>query len=265
MTGLLDNLARVQPPAELPDSAIAADEELVAEAVVRIRQLLAKTVQRGLEEVGQFLLDQFYDGSTEAYMSTSAYKHVSLRLLMDRCGTVELPVTKSWLARSIRMAALTRQLPRTSRFLALPASHRVELMKVKSILRIEALAVRTFEEKLTVQRLRELVEDEVERGKSTRGRKPIPKVLRALRQCVKQVRDELTGKLVLHREDVDELDGRQAQAAREAADYLHKRMEELMKLLDSSAVRARGTLPALREPRVTAGRPCSHRPGGRNA
>jgi hypothetical protein len=232
MTTLLDNLARVQPPMQLPPCANAADEALVAEAAVRIRQLLAQTLQRGLEEVGQFLLDQFYDGSWEAYLSTNSYKHVSLRLLMDRCGSVELPVTKSWLARSIQMAALALQLPRTSRFLALPASHRVELMRIKSLDRLEALSSRAYDARLSVRKLRDAVNDEVERSKSTRGRKPIPRVLKALHHCVRALRDDCTGKLALHREDLKELDDAQAREAREALDCVQKRLDELVKLLN---------------------------------
>lgn len=215
----------------VPDCATIADDERIREAVVRVRQLLVQTVQRGLEEVGQFLLDQFYNGCWQAYRSNSAHKHVSLRLLMDRCGTPELPVNKTWLARAIHMAALSRQLPRTSRFLALPASHRQELMRIKDVGRLEALSARAWEAKLTVARLRSMVHDELERSKSTRGRKRIPKVLRALNQCMKALRDESTGKLLLYRDDVRRMDAAQTLQARQAARSLHHKVEELLELL----------------------------------
>jgi hypothetical protein len=231
MTALLDNLARVEPPLDLPGCADLADEELVKEAATRIRLILGQTVQRGLEEVGQFLLDQFYDGSWEAYVSSSPSKHVSLRMLLNRCGTMELPVTKTWLARSIQMAVLVRRLPKHTRYLALPASHRMELLKVKSVEKVEQLAVRAYDSKLTIVKFREVVNKEVERSKSTKGRKPIPHVLKTLNTCMRALRDECTGKLTLHREDVNLLDPVQLEEAREGAEYLQKKAEELVKLL----------------------------------
>jgi hypothetical protein len=211
--------------------AVEEDEKLVTEAAVHIKRILAQTVQRSFEEVGQYLFATFYGSDAEAYFSMNQSKHASLRLLMDRCGTLELPVNKAFLARAIQMAVLLRQLPKQSRFLSLPTSHRLELLKVKSTDKVEQLAERAYEGNMTVQRLRDVVRKEVIRTKSTRGRKPIPTVLKALNACAKALRDEGTGRLALRRDDVAELNEEQFAEAQALADAISKRVDELLKLL----------------------------------
>lgn len=217
--------------ARLPVSAIVADKRQVNQAVARIRVLLSQTLQKGCEQVGQYLLDTFYGGSVEAYLSAHPNKHVSLRMLMDRCGTVELPVNKVFLARAIQMAALVRQLPRQSRFMSLPPSHRYELLKVKSVDTLEQLASKAVESNMSVQKLRDTVRREFLRTKSSRGRKPIPTVIRSINVCMRTLRDEGTGKLIVQRDDVAELTDEQVEAARALVGMLQKNVDDLARLL----------------------------------
>jgi len=107
----------------------------------------------------------------------------------------------------------------------------VELLKLKSIDKVEQLAARADENHLSVQRLRETVNKEVVRSKSARGRKPIPAAMRAINLCVKALRDDLTGKLTVGRDDIDCLTDQQIEEARAMTDLLLKRVGELMKLL----------------------------------
>src|SRR4051794_21990649 len=51
----------------LPRSAEKVDRELVEHAVSHIRDELAKTVTRGMDEVGRYLLKMFYDDDPELY------------------------------------------------------------------------------------------------------------------------------------------------------------------------------------------------------
>lgn len=215
----------------LPPCALEEDEGLVSDAALQIKRILTQTVNRGLEDVGEYLFDTFYDGDPNVYMSAHQHKHASLRLLLDRCGTLELPVNKAFLSRAIQMAMVLRQLPKQSRFLALPSSHRLELLKVKSPDKLEQLAEKAYQGNMSVQKLRDVVSKEFVRTKSTRGRKPIPSVIKTINVCVKALRDEDTGRLALKRDDIAKLSDDETDRARMLADLLSKRVEELLKLL----------------------------------
>ncbi|MBI5535960.1 MAG: hypothetical protein HY898_24785 [Deltaproteobacteria bacterium] len=216
---------------DLPPSAIVVDHDLVERAVEHIRNILGKTVARGMDEVGSYLLKEFYGNDPALYSSSNPSKHASLRQLEERCETLDLPVKKTFLSNAIRMAVVLHALPAETRFLQLPSSHRVELLKVKTPDKIEQLATRAVESKLSVQKLREIVRKEREKTKSTRGRKPTPPVLRALGASVRMLRDETTGRLAFRRDDIDALTDEQMDEARAQADMLAKRVEELLKLL----------------------------------
>lgn len=211
--------------------AIKADLALVERATDQIRIILAKTVGRAMDEVGQYLLREFYDNNPDAYYSKSHSKHASLALLAQRCQTMELPVRQTFLANALQIAIFSRQLPASSPFMSLPPSHRVELLKVGSPERADALAAKAIESRMSVKKLRDAVRKEREKNKSTRGRKPTPLVLKTLRVCMKALRDDVTGRLTFKRDDVDELSEEQLEDARSIADTLTKRIEEVMKLL----------------------------------
>jgi hypothetical protein len=107
----------------LPRSAELVDRELVERAVAHIRGELAKTVARGINEVGRYLLQTFYDDDPELYLSASPNKHASLRLLIERCESMDFPVSRTFLANALRMAAVSKDLPRAATFRRLPSSH----------------------------------------------------------------------------------------------------------------------------------------------
>src|SRR5437868_5969033 len=98
----------------LPRSAEKVDRELVERAVSHIRGELAKTVARGMDEVGRYLLQTFYDDDPELYFSASPNKHASLRLLIERCESMDFPVSRTFLANALRMAAVSKDLPRAA-------------------------------------------------------------------------------------------------------------------------------------------------------
>lgn len=101
--------------AEVPTSARTADAALVDGVVEDIRAILAKTVARGMEDVGRLLLKRFFDDNPALYSSSSHAKHASLRLLLERADSMDLPVKRTFLANSLQMAAFSRcGLPRTA-------------------------------------------------------------------------------------------------------------------------------------------------------
>jgi hypothetical protein len=217
---------------ELPANAKRADPTLVDGVVGQIRGILALTVSRGMDEVGQLLLREFFDNNPTLYSSVSPTKHASLRLLMDRCETMDLPVRRTFLANALQLAVFTRNLPESSVFLQLPPSHRIELLRLRSADRAESLAAAAVEKKMTVKRVRDAVRKEREKTKSSRGRKPAPPIMKAIAACVKALRDESTGRLCFRRDDVTSLDPEQLLETRSMAANLSKRMDELAKLLD---------------------------------
>ncbi|MFO0754971.1 MAG: hypothetical protein U0359_00650 [Byssovorax sp.] len=217
----------------LPVNATTADAKLVDGVVGQIRDILAQTVSRGMDDVGRLLLREFFDDNPALYTSTSHTKHASLRLLMDRCESMELPVRRTFLANSLQLAVFTRGLAEGSVFRQLPPSHRVELLRLRSAERAESLAAAAMEKKMSVQKVREAVQRERARSpKLRRGRKAAPPLLKVLGLCVKGLRDESTGRLCFRRDDVTGLTEEQLGEARSLAGTLAKRVEELAKLLD---------------------------------
>jgi polyhydroxyalkanoate synthesis regulator phasin len=99
--------------------------------------------------------------------------------------------------------------------------------------KLERLASKVVEGKLSVQKLRTLVQKEQEKAKDTsgRGRKRSPEVLKAIEACLRVLRDEETGKLLFHRSDVTEMTDEQQAKADAALRSLEKRVAELRRIL----------------------------------
>jgi hypothetical protein len=217
----------------LPESAEKIDRELVERSVAEIREIIAKTVSRGQDEVGQYLLKEFFADDPLVYLASGPTKHASLAKLTDRCESIELPVSKTFLVNALRLAVAAKDLPRGASFNQLPPSHRVELLRVKGPEKLEKLAARAVAGKLSVQKLRTLVQKtEVRKAEAPGpGRRPTPTVLKAVDACLRQLRDEETGKLLFHRSDVSELTDEQLARAQAAYKILEKRVAELGRIL----------------------------------
>jgi len=216
-----------------PVNATEQDEKLVEKAAKHIRGILARTVARGLEEVGGYLLDTFYNGDPKAYQSLRPGKHASLSLLEARCETLELPVSRTFLANAIGVAVMARQLPETSSFLRLPPSHKQELLRVSTPERVESLATTALESKLTVQKLREMVREEREKGKrTTQGRKAKPKAIRVLSACSRLLHDPTSGRPVLKKGDFSALTPTEVAEVKELREKIQKRLEEVRKMVE---------------------------------
>lgn len=217
----------------LPASAERADKALVDRAVAHIRDVVSKTVARGLDDVGAYLLREFYDDDPSLYLSSSPGKHASLSMLIERCESLELPVSRTFLANALRMAAIQKQLPRAATFHRLPPSHRVELLRVRAPEKLERLASKVVEGKLSVQKLRTLVQKEQDKSKDTkeRGRRRSPEVLKAITGCLRLLHDEESGKPLFHRGDVTALTDAQRAEADAALKSLEKRVAELRRIL----------------------------------
>ncbi len=221
-----------EPEPVLPASAAKQDTKLVDKAAKQIRDILARTVSQGLEDVGNFLLDTFYDGKPELYQSLKPSKHASLTLLEERCETLDLPVSRTFLANAIGVAVMARRLPRSASFLKLPPSHKTELLGVSTPEKAENLAAKVLEGKLTVVKLRELVRKErAKNKKNPQGRKPTPTVVRVLTSCAKLLNHRETGRLVFRKADFAELTPEHVEEVKELREMILKRMDEVQKHL----------------------------------
>lgn len=217
----------------LPASAQKADSALVERAAEQIKDIVSKTLARGMDEVGQYLLREFYEDDPTLYHSSSPNKHASLTLLLERCETMDLPVSRTFLSNSLRIAAVTKGLPRAAAFRQLPPSHRVELVRVRTPEKLERLATKAVEGRFTVQKLRKLVqrEQDKDKGASARGRKRSPEILKAVERCLRALRNEETGKLLFSKGDVTSMNEEQRGRVGIALKSLEKRVAELRRIL----------------------------------
>lgn len=218
---------------QLPASAEKVDKDLVERSISDLRELVAKTVARGQDEIGQYLLREFFQDDPEVYVASGPSNHASLRKLMDRCESLELPVSRTFLLNALRIAASAKQLPRGSSFAQLPPTHRVELLRVKAPEQREKLASRAMESKLSVQKLRTLVDKAQHRDKEHpgRGRLPAPSLLKAIEGCLRLLRDEETGKLLFRRSNAADLTDEQRERAEAAFKVLENRIADLRRVL----------------------------------
>jgi hypothetical protein len=216
-----------------PASADKVDRALVDRSVSHIREVMAKTVTRGLDEIGQYLLKEFFDDDPAFFLASSPTKHASLRKLMDRCDSLELPVSKTFLVNALRMAVVAKELPNAASFNRLPPSHRVELLRVRAPEKREQLASRAVASKLSVLKLRTLVQKQEVRDKASpgRGRTPSPSVLKSIEGCLRLLRDEDSGKLLFRRSDVAQMTDEQHALAEAALKALEKRVADLRRIL----------------------------------
>lgn len=208
----------------------AADEKLVERAVKDLQGILRTTVNRGMEEIGTYLLDKFYGGSPEAYLSTSPTKHASLSLLLQRCESLDLPIRRTALSNALRVAVFSHSLPKGAAFNKLPPSHRVELVRIGDAKLVEAVASQALEDDLSVAKLRELVRKD--QPKATTGRPRTPSPVRLLNACIRQLTNADTQRLAIHRTDIRALDEEDREEVKARLDTLKRRIQALEKLLD---------------------------------
>ncbi len=107
------------------------DDNLVDEAVVKIRAILDDTVAKGAVAVGEYVLRTFFGDDLEQVRSRDAKSGLSFRALAERCGSAELPISKSWLHAAVSVVAMRRALPQAERFKALPPSHQTALLPLR--------------------------------------------------------------------------------------------------------------------------------------
>ena len=146
---------------------------------------------------------------------------------------LELPVSRTFLSDAVRVSVMTRRLPASASFRKLPMSHQVALLGARDPDKVERLATRAVEHKMSVRKVRTLVRGPI-RGADGATEAPAPagaRVRRALEGALRALRDEETRRLVFRRADVEDLDDRQAREARKLFAELEKRVADARRLL----------------------------------
>ena len=212
-----------------PDSLI--DYALVEKAASWIHKKLIETVDRGARDIGEYVLKEFFKGDPEFASSRNPYKNASFRDLADRCGTPEIPVSKSWLHNAVGVAIMIRQLPQdAAAFKQLGPSHQVELLPLRDPMKVEKVAKEAVTNFWTVSRLREVVAKKrarTSKDESKRGRSPTPVIVKTLNRSLKLFTLE-SGRRSFTNAEVKELDEQQKKDAVESAERLIEKLKDLV-------------------------------------
>jgi hypothetical protein len=218
---------------KVPTGAAKQDTALITKAAKDIATIVRNTLTRGVHEVGEYLLKHFYDDDPELYHSTSPTKHASLSALVEQCGEVDLPVSKTFLSNAIRLAVMVRELPDAKSLKLLPPSHQVELLRLeRAPEKLETIAERAVEKKLPVQKLRAEVRKAVAGiEKDPRGRRPTPPALRAVNKVTKLLGKEGTQNLAFLKADIAEMTDEQLEDLRGAIERANGLLDKLAKLV----------------------------------
>lgn len=220
-------------PVALPTCAEFPDQKLIESAVSHIRIVLAKTVGRAMDEIGRHLLRHFYGDDPKLYFSANSKKHISLRHLMERCESMELPVSRTFLANALRMAVMARALPRTAAFHKLPSTHQLELLRLKNPESVEFLASKALSQQLTVRKLRDFVDQQLQKtgDHPPRGRRRKPRLLHAIGTCLQVLWDDQANRTLVTRNEIRDMTASERARAQDELVALRKCLSQLRRLM----------------------------------
>ena len=204
------------------------DADRVAAASAFIRERL-KAADAGLLAIGHYVLDEFFGGDPATY-AARARKDASLRALLRRADTAELPISKTGLSNALGLAVVTRQLGADSAFSQLPQSLGIVLLPLRDPQLIETLAVDVLAwPDMTVRELRKIVREKNPRPAT--GRPPKSPLSKAVAALVRVLDDGRSGRPELGADDVAALSPEEREQARVALGYVRDRVTTLRQLL----------------------------------
>lgn len=214
----------------LESEIVTFDKKLVDEAAVWICKKLDETVYRGTVEIGNYVIDTFFKGDIEAITSKNPHKDASFGALTEKCGTQELPMSKSALSRAVGIAIIVRQQPdETSAFKQLAPSMQEALLPLRDPAKVEKVAKQAVAKEMSVREVRDVVADELAKTpkNESRGRRPAPLITKTLERSLKQFTFK-GGKRSFTNADVDALDDDQKKAALGSAEALIEKLKDLV-------------------------------------
>ena len=212
-----------------PDSVI--DYARVERAASWIHKKLIETVDRGSREIGEYVLKEFFKGDPEFASSRDPYKNASFRDLADKCGTPEIPVSKSWLNNAVAVAIMIQQLPQgATAYKQLPLSQQIALLPLRDPTKVERIAKEAAANVWSVRRLHEVVarkRTKTPKDESKGGRSPTPVIVKTLTRSLKLFTLE-SGRRSFTNAQVKELDEEQRKDAVESAEGLIEQLKDLV-------------------------------------
>lgn len=218
------------------------DPTLVSETARWITAKVAATLKAGAQEVGEYVLDRFFCNSSELARAKNPNKNASFRALAKKCGTPELPISKTWLNNAVRVAILVRELPRTATaFRGLPPSYQETLLPLRDPVRVESMAQEVATKTWSYRELRNAVAQERRRNSSApsgRGRYRQPAVIRALVHTRRLFGSD-PGKSLLGNSSIQGLSSDQRQIAISSAEVIVQTLQRLIRTLRSESFSSR--------------------------
>ena len=232
--------AGLPPPKEVkkPKKGTEGADRAVVDAVKEeLRSLIAATLDKGTDDIGDLLLKRFYGDDPERYGGQNP-DNPSLNLLLEECSEHDLHVSRTFLGNALRSTVFRRRLGDESSFSKLDPSHRVELLclgdphdeEVRN--EVEAFAEESLVNEYSVRKLR----DEVEEHRNNGIRKKA--VSRTLGACVRNMTDRATGQLAFTAEDF-ELPSRQLDHVERQALALIEHAEAVVELVRAQRAKAK--------------------------
>jgi len=210
------------------------DEKAVDKAAKWISEKVAATLKLGAQEVGEYVLDTFFGGDPNLAKSKNPFKHASFRALAEKCGTPELPVSKTWLSNAVGVALMIRQLPETAKaFKELPPSYQETLLPLGDPTTVEKVAKQAVAKDLSFRELRHAVaalRTKMPKDDSRGGRPPTPVIVKTLTRSLKLFTLE-GGKRSFTKAQIEELDDEQRKDAIESAEGLIEKLKDLVSKL----------------------------------
>jgi hypothetical protein len=226
-----------KPAAEDKASLVVLDEKAVDKAAKWISAKVAATLKLGAQEVGEYVLDTFFGGDPNLAKSKNPFKHASFRALAEKCGTPELPVSKTWLSNAVGVALMIRQLPETAKaFRELPPSYQETLLPLGDPTTVEKVAKEAVAKDLSFRELRHAVaaqRTKMPKDDSRKGRSPTPVIVKTLTRSLKLFTLE-GGKRSFTKAQIEELDDEQRKDAIASAEGLIEKLKDLVSKLSKT-------------------------------
>ena len=209
-----------------------ADLDLVNEATSWIRTKLAKTISKGLTDVGEYVFQKFFGGDPDRVRSKDPTKAASFSALVERCESTDLPITRATLYRAVAVAVMLRQLPSGAEaYPRLPPTHQATLLPLRDAPdAVERFAQRALTEKLSVRSLRGEVAQEISRKRrpgERRGRRPAPRIVKTIDGSLRLFTLD-NGRRIFAKSQVDELTEAQVKHALKGANDLSASLGDLV-------------------------------------
>ena len=129
-------------------------DEKINEAVFKINEIFEKTIQKGMLEIGQYILKTFFDDNIELVTSQNPNKEVSFKKLTER---TDLEVSQTGLLQAVKVAAQEKKLLAEENYKKLNYSQKVALLPLKEDDKKKDFIQKIEDEQLSVRQLKEKV------------------------------------------------------------------------------------------------------------